>query len=125
MNARPSEPLQVPDHLWLTTEAADALGDQDSTLVLIEDEAWWGEFGGYIETDWESDGLHRYSSLDRQALINLTQDPNWSNEGLFAFLEGLRRFEAVGKNAPSTYQESSWGYNGKRMARRQCCRRHL
>ncbi|BCJ62981.1 helix-turn-helix domain-containing protein [Polymorphospora rubra] len=67
-----------------------------STLVLIEDEAWWGEFGGYIEANWESDGLRRYSSLDRQALINLAQDPNWSNEGLFAFLEGLRRLEAVG-----------------------------
>ncbi|MEV7230954.1 helix-turn-helix transcriptional regulator [Polymorphospora sp. NPDC051019] len=67
-----------------------------ATLILIEDEAWWREFGGYIEANWESDSLRRYSSLDRQALIELTQDPAWSNEGLFALARGLRRLEVAG-----------------------------
>lgn len=67
-----------------------------ATLVLVNDENWWTEFGGYIEANWESDGLRRYSSLDRDALTHLVQDASWSNEGLFAFLQGLRRLAVIG-----------------------------
>jgi hypothetical protein len=67
-----------------------------ASLVLIEDETWWTEYGGYIEANWESDGLRRYSSLDREALAHLMQDASWSNEGLFAFLQGLRRLALIG-----------------------------
>lgn len=60
-------------------------------LVLIEDEEWWVRFGGRIETNWESGALRRYSSLDRGVLDTLAHSPGWSNEGLFALLQGFRR----------------------------------
>ena len=67
-----------------------------ASLVLIEDETWWAEFGGCIEANWESHGLRQYSSLDHSALSHLIGDPSWSNEGLFAFLQGLRRLSVIG-----------------------------
>lgn len=65
-------------------------------LIVIEDEQWWREFGGAIEGNWETEGLHRYSSLDRELLTGLVHDPAWSNEGLFAFLQSLRRLSEIG-----------------------------
>jgi hypothetical protein len=35
--------------------------------------------------------VHRCSSRDTDGLTALAHDPRWSNEGLFAYLEGLRR----------------------------------
>jgi hypothetical protein len=35
--------------------------------------------------------IRRYSSRDTASLRALAADPRWSNEGLFAFIEGLRR----------------------------------
>jgi hypothetical protein len=37
-----------------------------------------------------------YSSLDDQLLAKLATDESWSNEGLFAFLQGLRRLRDIG-----------------------------
>ena len=51
---------------------------------------------GAIEGNWEMEGLHRYSSLDRELLSGLVHDPAWSNEGLFAFLQSLRRLGEIG-----------------------------
>jgi hypothetical protein len=67
-----------------------------AALVVIEDEEWWRRFGGHIEANWETEGLRRYSSLDRDGLTRLVHDGSWSNEGLFALLQGLRRLRKTG-----------------------------
>jgi hypothetical protein len=60
-------------------------------LIVIEDERWWDSYGHLVEANWETMRVHRYSSLDTAGLAALAGDPRWSNEGLFAFLEGLRQ----------------------------------
>ena len=60
-------------------------------LMVIDDEAWWERYGHLVETNWETMRVHTYSSLDTDGLAALAQDRRWSNEGLFAFLEGMRR----------------------------------
>jgi hypothetical protein len=60
-------------------------------LVVIDDEHWWQQYGHLVEANWETMRVHRYSSRDTDSLAALAHDPRWSNEGLFAFLEGLRR----------------------------------
>ena len=69
-----------------------------ASLIVIDDEEWWDRFGGQIEANWESDGLRRYSSLDRDLLTELIHDPSWSNEGLFALLQGFRRLALTGED---------------------------
>jgi hypothetical protein len=65
-------------------------------LAVIEDEEFWPRFGGHIESNWESAGLRLYSSLDTHLISKLILDESWSNEGLFAFLQGLRRLREIG-----------------------------
>jgi transcriptional regulator with XRE-family HTH domain len=60
-------------------------------LIVIGDEEWWRRFGHLVEANWEASRVRRYSSRDTDGLAALAADPQWSNEGLFAFLEGLRR----------------------------------
>jgi hypothetical protein len=60
-------------------------------LVVIDDDEFWIRYGGMIEANWESAGLRQFSSLDRDLLTDLAHDDAWSNEGLFAYLEGLNR----------------------------------
>jgi transcriptional regulator with XRE-family HTH domain len=60
-------------------------------LIVIDDEEWWECYSGQIEANWELARIRRYSSRDNASLQALATDPRWSNEGLFAFLEGLRR----------------------------------
>ncbi|WP_125777971.1 transcriptional regulator [Antribacter gilvus] len=65
-------------------------------LVVIHDDEWWARFAGRIEANWESSALRRYSSLDRNLLDTLAHSPGWSNEGLFALLQGFRRLADLG-----------------------------
>ncbi|MBM7770773.1 transcriptional regulator with XRE-family HTH domain [Actinokineospora baliensis] len=65
-------------------------------LVVVEDEEFWTRFGGQIEANWESAGLRQYSSLDGESLEELIADDSWSNEGLFAMVQGLRRLREIG-----------------------------
>jgi hypothetical protein len=65
-------------------------------LVVIEDEEFWSRYGGHVEANWESAGLRLYSSLDYQLLTELIVDEAWSNEGLFALIQGLRRLRELG-----------------------------
>jgi hypothetical protein len=65
-------------------------------LVVIEDDEFWPRYGGLIEANWETAGLRVYSSLDGHLLAKLAMDEAWSNEGLFAFLQGLRRLHEMG-----------------------------
>jgi transcriptional regulator with XRE-family HTH domain len=60
-------------------------------LILIDDEEWWRRFGSLIEANWEIERIRLYSSRDTGGLRDLMLDPRWSNEGLFAFSQGLRR----------------------------------
>jgi hypothetical protein len=62
-----------------------------SCLVVIEDPAWWTGYGHLLEANWEASRLHRYSSLDSDGITHLIGDTRWSNEGLLALIEGLRR----------------------------------
>jgi len=60
-------------------------------LVVIDDPTWWSTFCHLLEANWEAVRLRRYSSLDHDGVLHLMDDPRWSNEGLFAFVEGIRR----------------------------------
>ena len=64
-------------------------------LIVIDDEEFWTRYGGQIEANWESLALRQYSSLDSDSLIELILDPAWTNEGLFALLQGLRRLKQI------------------------------
>lgn len=67
-------------------------------LIVIDDEEFWSRYGGQVEANWESAsaGLRQYSSLDSDLLDELVRDVAWSNEGLFALLQGLRRLRQIG-----------------------------
>jgi hypothetical protein len=62
-----------------------------ANLIVIDDEEWWIKYAGQVRANWESSGLHRYSSLDTARLESLMLDSRWSNEGFFAFTQGCRR----------------------------------
>jgi hypothetical protein len=67
-------------------------------LIVIDDEDIWSQFGGQVEANWESLALRQYSSLDSDSLAELARDEAWSNEGLFALRQGLRRLKQIGAN---------------------------
>jgi hypothetical protein len=67
-----------------------------ASLIVINDSDWWDEFGGAIQANWETEGLRRYSSLDYHQVAALICDPAWSNEGLFAFCQAIRRLSQLG-----------------------------
>ena len=66
-----------------------------ASLIAIHDEQWWADHGGDLCGNWETDGVRRYSSRDYDGLAHLITDDRWSNEGLFAFLQGLRRLAEI------------------------------
>lgn len=65
-------------------------------LLVVESDEFWARFGGVIEANWETSALRQYSSLDTESLAELVAEDTWSNEGLFALAQGLRRLEQVG-----------------------------
>jgi hypothetical protein len=67
-------------------------------LIVIDFEDFWLRYGGHIEANWESSTLRQYSSLDSESLTELVHNAAWSNEGLFALLQGLRRLKQIGGN---------------------------
>jgi hypothetical protein len=67
-----------------------------ASLIVINDTDWWDNFGGAIQANWETEGMRCYSSLDYDQIAALTRDPAWSNEGLFAFCQAIRRLRQVG-----------------------------
>jgi hypothetical protein len=69
-----------------------------ASLIVIDDEEFWRRYGGQLEVNWESSTVRRYSSLDRNSLTELIAEVAWSNEGLFALLQGLRRLSQIGGN---------------------------
>ena len=79
-----------------------------ASLIVIHDDTWWDVYGGHIEANWESSGLRRYSTLDRDSITALVLDPAWSNEGLFALLQGLRRLAEIGGDRTDV-PDIDWG----------------
>jgi hypothetical protein len=67
-----------------------------AAVLVIDAEDFWSRYGGQIEANWESMALRQYSSLDSESLAELVHDPAWSNEGLFALMQGLRRLKQIG-----------------------------
>ena len=67
-----------------------------ASLIVIESEEFWSRYGGQVEANWESSSLRQYSSLDGDSLAELATDIAWSNEGLFALAQGLRRLSQAG-----------------------------
>ncbi len=67
-----------------------------ASLIVVEDEEFWTRYGGDIEANWEAATLRQVSSLDGDYLGDLVRDVAWSNEGLFALLQGLRRLRETG-----------------------------
>jgi hypothetical protein len=67
-------------------------------LIVVDDEEFWARYGDKVEANWEASSLRQYSSLDHELLTELIDDPAWSNEGLFALLQGLRRLSEIGGN---------------------------
>jgi transcriptional regulator with XRE-family HTH domain len=67
-----------------------------ASLIVIDDEEFWALYGGQVEANWETSTLRRYSSLDSSLLTELIAEVAWSNEGLFALLQGLRRLAQIG-----------------------------
>ncbi|MER7010336.1 transcriptional regulator [Saccharopolyspora sp. NPDC000359] len=65
-------------------------------LVVIDDDEFWERYGGQIEANWESSGLRLYSSLDDHLVTELIADESWSDKGLFALTQGIRRLREVG-----------------------------
>ncbi|WP_067973829.1 hypothetical protein [Mycolicibacter icosiumassiliensis] len=79
-----------------------------ASLITIDDEEWWNSFGGQLVTNWEAESIRIYSSLDIDRISQLTTDEHWSDEGLFAFLQGIRRLAVTGGqrvNLPPTELE--------------------
>jgi hypothetical protein len=69
-----------------------------ASLIVIDDEEFWHRYGGQLEVNWESSTVRRYSSLDRNSITELIAEVAWSNEGLFALLQGLRRLAQIAGN---------------------------
>ena len=109
MSAAPMHPSRLSEPMRWLTDSADALrmectgiglnlvsGNYEfASLIVIDDEEFWWRFGGHIEANWEAAGLRLYSSLDRELLCELITDERWSNEGLFALMQGLRRLNEL------------------------------
>ena len=109
--ADPMHPARLsPPMRWLLTENPGALrmectgfglnlvsgNFEFACLVVVDSDDFWERFGGEVEASWESSSLRQYSSLDGRTLAALAFDDAWSNEGLFAFLQGLRRLSQIG-----------------------------
>ncbi|GHE80104.1 hypothetical protein GCM10017786_07680 [Amycolatopsis deserti] len=67
-----------------------------ASLIVIEDEEFWTRYGGQVEANWETGGMRIYSSRDQELITQLISDESWCNEGLFAFLQGVRRLREIG-----------------------------
>jgi transcriptional regulator with XRE-family HTH domain len=66
-------------------------------LIVVEDDEWWHRFGHLIESNWEAERIHRYSSLDSAGLAALVVDQRWGNESLFSLLQAVRRLSETGE----------------------------
>jgi hypothetical protein len=109
--ADPMHPSRLSDPMrWLLTENPAALraectgfglnlvsGNYEfACLIVVESDEFWTRYGGQVEANWESSSLRRYSTQDTESLAELLAEDTWSNEGLFALTQGLRRLKQLG-----------------------------
>jgi hypothetical protein len=109
--ADPMHPSRLSDPMrWLLTDNPGGLrvectgfglnlvsGNYEfACLIVVESDDFWSRYGGQIDANWESSALRQYSSLDGETLSQLVTDDTWSNEGLFALTQGLRRLKQIG-----------------------------
>lgn len=65
-------------------------------LCAIHDPAFWTKYGSKIKANYEANpGIEGVSSLEISRLRNLFRSPEWASEGLFAFVECMKRLEAL------------------------------
>lgn len=62
-----------------------------ATLVTVHDEEFWARFSGACLPNWEAADVQTYSTAESDQLQELMADERWTNEGLFALIEGLLR----------------------------------
>jgi transcriptional regulator with XRE-family HTH domain len=60
-------------------------------LICVPNEDFWTLHGGACLPNWEAADIQTHSSLDPDGLRELILDDTWTDGGLFALLEGLRR----------------------------------
>jgi DNA-binding transcriptional regulator YiaG len=77
-------------------------------LTVIEDDDFWPRFGGLVTANWEASALRQFSTRDPDLIGHLVRDNAWSNEGLFALLQGLRRLQQT-DNGRVTLPPITWG----------------
>ena len=75
-----------------------------AAIAIVDDPSWWKQYGHLVEANWEARRLRTYSSRDNEGLSRLAADRNWSNEGLFAFVEGLRSLATLSPSRTSIPQ---------------------
>jgi len=111
--ADPMHPSRLSDPMrWLLVENPAALrvectgfglnlvsgNFEFACLIVVESDDFWSRYGGQVEANWESSALRQYSSLDSDSLAELAAEDTWSNEGLFALTQGLRRLKQTGED---------------------------
>jgi hypothetical protein len=65
-------------------------------LFAIHDPAFWTKYGSKTKANYEANpGLEGVSSLETSRLRDLFRSPEWASEGLFAFVECMKRLEAL------------------------------
>lgn len=86
-------------HLRLTGFGLNLLSGtyEAPCLIVVDDENWWGEWGHEIVGNWETTSIDCHSTVDTNSLTTLVHDPRWSNEGLFALIEGIRCLTRIGR----------------------------
>lgn len=77
-------------------------------LAVVEDPAWWATYGHLLQANWEAMRLQRHVSTDSEGLVHLARDRRWSNEALFAFIEGLRRLGELDRAKAPVIAGAGW-----------------
>lgn len=62
-------------------------------LIIVPDEQFWNQFSGSCTPNWEAAGAELHSTADPGRLATLITDPRWTEEGVFALVQGLRALQ--------------------------------
>jgi hypothetical protein len=59
-------------------------------LLVIREESYWENYSRIIKANWEGHGLKSVSSKDPDSLAQLIKRKQWTGDGLFPLIEGLK-----------------------------------
>jgi transcriptional regulator with XRE-family HTH domain len=62
-------------------------------LITVTDERFWEQFSGSCTPNWEAAGIQVFSTASPAMLASMITDPRWTEEGLFALIQGLRALQ--------------------------------